>query len=123
MVARWKRLAYCSRSPIKVAGWNPIEIFVINADGGNSRMVTREPNNTAEPSWSPDGGKIAFIRVVDGVLLKNSIFSIDVDGNKLGRITSVLAEDHCPQWSPDGNSIAFQSNRDGNNEIYVMTAR
>ncbi len=27
-----------------------------------------------------------------------------------------------PAWSPDGKKIAFASNRDGNNEIYVMNA-
>ena len=27
-----------------------------------------------------------------------------------------------PAWSPDGARIAFQSNRHGNNEIYVMNA-
>ncbi len=28
----------------------------------------------------------------------------------------------CPNWSPDGTEIAFTSNRDGNDEIYVMNA-
>ncbi len=27
-----------------------------------------------------------------------------------------------PAWSPDGKRIAFVSQRDGNNEIYVMSA-
>jgi Tol biopolymer transport system component len=30
--------------------------------------------------------------------------------------------DGTPAWSPDGNRIAFSSERDGNAEIYVMTA-
>ena len=30
--------------------------------------------------------------------------------------------DYDPAWSPDGRQIAFYSDRDGNQEIYVMNA-
>ena len=42
------------------------------------------------------------------------------DGTGLTRITFNSFEDEDPFWSPDGTKIAFDSDRDGNDEIYVM---
>ncbi len=38
------------------------------------------------------------------------------------RLTTDPASDFDPTWSPDGTHIAFRSQRDGNDEIYVMNA-
>jgi TolB protein len=38
------------------------------------------------------------------------------------RLTTNPATDFDPTWSPDGMHIAFRSQRDGNDEIYVMNA-
>lgn len=40
-----------------------------------------------------------------------------------GRVTNLTqhpATDAHPTWSPDGRYIAFSTNRDGNDEIYIM---
>jgi Tol biopolymer transport system component/uncharacterized membrane protein len=41
-------------------------------------------------------------------------------GQTLNRLTYSSGTDAYAAWSPDGRQIAFTSNRDGNNEIYVM---
>ena len=43
-------------------------------------------------------------------------------GRRLVQLTSGDGADLAPAWSPDRSRIAFQSNRDGNWEIYVMSA-
>ena len=47
---------------------------------------------------------------------------MDADGTNIRRLTNDPAEDEYPAWSPDGQQIVFSSNRDGNEEIYVMDA-
>jgi dipeptidyl aminopeptidase/acylaminoacyl peptidase len=40
----------------------------------------------------------------------------------LERLTTDPATDFDPTWSPDGSQIAFRSQRDGNDEIYIMNS-
>ena len=47
---------------------------------------------------------------------------MDADGSNQTRLTNNSAKDHEPVLSPDGTKIAFYSDRDGNDEVYVMNA-
>jgi hypothetical protein len=47
---------------------------------------------------------------------------MNTDGGNIQQLTDDNASDGSPTWSPDGTRIAFVSDRDGNNEIYVMEA-
>ena len=46
----------------------------------------------------------------------------DASSGRLTGITRGPLDSYQPTWSPDGSHIAFGSNRDGNQEIYVMNA-
>ncbi|MYE35347.1 MAG: hypothetical protein F4X23_10880, partial [Gemmatimonadales bacterium] len=41
-------------------------------------------------------------------------------GSGVTRLTEHSAFDGLPAWSPDGTRIAFTSDRDGNDEIYML---
>lgn len=62
-------------------------------------------------------GRILFHSIRSGNL---DIYRIDKNG--VVRLTDNPARDERPVWSPDGTKIAFISDRDGNNEIYLMDA-
>lgn len=47
---------------------------------------------------------------------------MSADGSGPVNLTNHTAEDDYASWSPDGSRIAFESDRDGNEEIYVMNA-
>ncbi len=45
---------------------------------------------------------------------------MNIDGSGQIKLTNNSAYDWAPSFSPDGSKIAFVSDRDGNNEIYIM---
>ncbi|MBA3438243.1 MAG: PD40 domain-containing protein, partial [Pyrinomonadaceae bacterium] len=101
-------------------------LYLTRSDNENTAHGSANPvrltNNTAtdwQPSWSPDGTRIAFASNRDG---KFEIYVMNADGSRVQRLTYNTAEDSYPKWSHDNQRIVFQSMRDGRAEIYVMNA-
>ena len=94
-----------------------LDICVMVGDGGNKKRLTDHPARDYEPSWSPDGTRIAFVSTRHKK--HQHIFVIDSDGRNLMELTGGSE----PAWSPDGGEIAFTSWRDDWNwDIYVIGA-
>lgn len=72
-----------------------------------------------EPSWSPDGSRIAFAaQETNGT---TDIYILDVAHGYIWRLTDDEHTDRAPVWSPDGEYILFLSYRDGvGGELYLM---
>ena len=116
-----KKVTFVSRSPEIIGGAYWLQVYVIDADGSNLKMITRSPNSTFIPKWSADGATITFVIEYHGA--RANIFEISAEGGNPKRLTAGPKFDGSPAYSPDGTKLAFESNRNGNYEIYVMNLR
>jgi hypothetical protein len=91
-----------------------IEVWVMNADGGDQRPVTSGAVDQ-DPVWSPDGSRIAFAR-------GNEIYVVAARGGAPRNLTRHSSADSEPCWSPDGSLIGFTSDRGGSPDIWTMRA-
>jgi len=107
------------------AGQPDYETFVMNADGSGQTNLTNNAADDFAPDWSPDGDKIAFVRVVSPASCRSDIFVMSPDGTGQTDVTG-SGFDRSPDWSPDGRKIAFDRSACGDefgpSDIYVMNA-
>lgn len=110
-------LAWCTDDDLKPPAKNDSEIDVIDTA---TRTITRVISGgiNTYPSYSPDGKRIAFRRILGE--MNSEVFIANADGADQKNLTSNPAFDGWPSWSPDGAQIAFASNRRANYQIFVM---
>jgi len=84
------------------------------------RAFTGADEDAAQPSFSPDGNRIAFARW--GIRSEDSgIFVRSVAGDRQIQLTS-NERDLNPVWSPDGNTIAFSRWQDPGFTLFTVPA-
>jgi len=79
--------------------WNR-EVYIMNADGSNTRQLTPTGGNSQGPSISPDGKWVTFTAYFDNYGDDNGceIYIIRVDGTDLRRLTNNDYCDYQPRW-------------------------
>jgi Tol biopolymer transport system component/imidazolonepropionase-like amidohydrolase len=92
-------------------------IWSIPISGGDAKALTDGMGDDRQPSWSPDGNKVAFQSFRDGYY---HIWSVNKDGSDLQQMTTGVFDEREPEWSPDGKSIIFSSDRAGNYDVWKM---
>jgi Tol biopolymer transport system component len=109
------------------------EIWLLNLSGGGLTQLTTTSGTCVNeyPSWYPDGSALAYNSNCSG---NWEIFRADLryEQDKANEIKASLvnpvnltnnaAADRYGRVNPAGTHIAFRSDRDGNGEIYIMSA-
>jgi Tol biopolymer transport system component len=82
---------------------------VADAPGrGDRELIFPTLGQVLSPTWSPDGGSIAFSAIAGGW---TDLYVADVASGALRRITNDGFADLHPAWSHDGRTIAFATER------------
>jgi Tol biopolymer transport system component len=82
------------------------------ASGAATRVWT---GDAAQPSWSPNGTRIAFWGNTGG---QRDIWTIAGSGGTPVAVTQDAATDWAPEWSPDGRWLYFVSDRGGSPNLW-----
>ncbi len=99
------RLAYCERGTSKDDAFH---LFVRRLPTGTPTQLTTGAANDISPAWSPDGSRIAFLRVEEG---KARCLVVPADGGAEKQIAEFGAADVSQtlpalSWSHDGQTLA-----------------
>jgi Tol biopolymer transport system component len=105
-------------------GVTAVEIWVMNADGSDPRVVVSNGAENRSPSWGADDRSLVYSSFVGGDFDVWQV-ALDAAGAPAGAPVNLTRSPFADQWprvAPDGATIVFQTNRDYDFEIYAMDA-
>lgn len=80
-------------------------LWLTDSDGSNNTPLTGRDVNESNPTWSPDGTRIAFTSKSEN---GTEIYVTWVESGKTTRLTQLNRPPKGLSWSPDGSQIAFR---------------
>lgn len=84
------------------------DMWLQNDDTSNPENLTNELSQTVDPTWSPDGKRVAFVTERNGQM---DIWIRDMESGDEKQMTKDKGREYRLSWSPDGRSIAYLSAR------------
>jgi Ca2+-binding RTX toxin-like protein len=88
------------------------DLFTVNSDGfGGEQRLTSTVGTEADPAYSPNGSKIAFVQN-DGAT-GYDVWLFDLGSSTATQLTNAAGDERAPTWSPNGSTIAYSSSSNG----------
>jgi len=104
-----KQLLFLSGEGRRDTPERPINLWVINLEGGNYQQVTFNFTLGGRPTWSPDEKYIAFTgtNLLEQENIQYDVWLLDSASYELYRLTDDLATEQNPVWSVGGGKLLF----------------
>ncbi len=93
------------------------DLYVVRGERHSLSRLTRNDEPELHPDWAPDGVRVIFVRPTE----TGSQLCIRNRGGSIDELTDGTYHDTKPAWSPDGRTIAFVSDREGNDDIWLLS--
>jgi Tol biopolymer transport system component len=100
------------------------DLYLYDLQQNQLRRLTTDPFADLQPSWSPDGRRLAFStdRFTSDVAKLSfgdyQIGVLDVASGRIEHVAAARGKQINPHWAPDGGSIYFISDLDGVSNVY-----
>jgi hypothetical protein len=82
-----------------------------------SRIDLKTVDAPESPAFSPDGLRIAFSALQNGI---GDIFSLDLASGKIDNLTKDDFADYAPTFSPDGKTVVYLTRISGNEKLFKL---
>jgi len=107
-----KKIVYVRNSNNIMTDSKNKNLWLIDVKSGEQTPLFSNDNQYSQPTWSPDGKKIAFVSNVTG---SKQIHVHYIAENKTAMVSQVQASISSLTWSPDGQWLAFSQKVKGKN--------
>ena len=116
--------------PVKADGKGADALWLMNADGSGARRITSPPRSSSsdglygdfDPKLSPDGSRVAFMRIDGGESWR--VMVLDLANGREKLLTPAGQTQWLPTWSSDGRLLLyvnFNRRRMDETGLYTMT--
>jgi Tol biopolymer transport system component len=95
------------------------DIYSLDGDGKTLQQLTFAAGRDIEPSWSPDGNRIAFASDRDDPTGLN-IYVMNADGSDQHPLTQHAGYALSPSWAPDSKRLVFHTNWEARFQLYTI---
>ncbi len=99
---------------------NARELFIMDADGGNLRQLTRDRNIVVRPRWGPTANQLTYT----GYLQRfPDVYLVELETGNRTVVANYSGLNSGGVLSPDGRDMAVILSKDGNPELYIKNLR